>query len=303
MAVSWKTHTKNRKFIFFNEETECVSSDPFYFIQGADIQLGLKEWYIAEKKGLPPPTGQYWDEEKDLAKKAVECINNLQPRPSFVVICGDLINAFPDADKEMRAQQEKDFKEIMSKLNPSIPLVCVCGNHDVGNQPTTESVAVYRSSFGDDYFSFWQGGVLFLVLNSQYYYDSSKIPQIQADQEAWLDAMLDDGKRKGARIVAFQHIPMFISDAEEPDQYFNIPKNIRKPLLEKLQAAGVTHIFCGHLHYNAHGLYKSMEIVTTSAIGYQLGKDTHGMRIVKVKNGMLDHSYHSLENFPKEIKL
>ncbi|XP_034256067.1 serine/threonine-protein phosphatase CPPED1-like [Thrips palmi] len=303
MAASWKTHTKDRKFIFFNEASERVASDPFFFIQGADCQLGLKDMYIAEKKGLPPPTGHYWEDEIKLAKKAVECINNMQPPPSFVVICGDLINAFPDADKEMRAQQEKDFKEIMSKLNPSIPLVCVCGNHDVGNQPTPESVAVYRSSFGDDYFSFWQGGVLFLVLNSQYYFDSTKIHQIQAEQEAWLDTMLEEGKKKEARIVAFQHIPMFIKDVDEPDQYFNIPKNIRKPLLAKLESAGVTHIFCGHLHYNAYGLYKSMEIVTTSAIGYQLGKDTHGMRVVKVKGGSLEHSYHSLENFPKEITL
>lgn len=185
----------------------------------------------------------------------------------------------------------------------------------------------YRSSFGEDYFSFWKGGVLFLVLNSQYYYDSTKIPQIQADQESWLDAILEEGKKKAARIIAFQHIPMFIDDVDEPDQYFNIPKNIRKPLLEKLEAAGnfftcpssllclgqkttkcllilgVTHIFCGHLHYNAYGLYKSMEVVTTSAIGYQLGKDTHGMRVVKVKGGSLEHSYHSLENFPNEIKL
>lgn len=46
-----------------------------------------------------------------------------------------------------------------------------------------------------------------------------------------------------------------------------------------------------------------MEIVTTSAIGYQLGKDTHGMRLVKVKGGSLEHEYHALENFPKEVKL
>lgn len=82
-------------FFSFSSANECASSDPFYFIQGADSQLGLMESYIAEKEGLPPPTGQYWDKEKDLARKAVECINNLKPLPSFVVICGDLINEFP----------------------------------------------------------------------------------------------------------------------------------------------------------------------------------------------------------------
>ena len=27
----------------------------------------------------------------------------------------------------------------------------------------------YRQSFGDDYFSFWLGGVLFIAINSQFY--------------------------------------------------------------------------------------------------------------------------------------
>ena len=28
-------------------------------------------------------------------------------------------------------------------------------NHDVGNQPTKESIEKYTDNFGDDYFSFW----------------------------------------------------------------------------------------------------------------------------------------------------
>lgn len=303
MASAWKTYTKDRKLTFFEEAKELQSNDSFYFIQGADTQLGLKEYYENDKKGLPLPTGRYWMEEIEHSKKAVECINALQPRPSFVVICGDLCNEYPVRDKEMRAMQEKDFKEIMSKIHPSIPLVCVCGNHDVGNTPTTEGVALYRSSFGDDYYSFWKGGALFIVLNSQYYYDPSEIPEIYSQQELWLDSILNEGKKKSARIIVFQHIPCFIKDADEPDEYFNLPTAVRKPLLEKLLAAGVTHIFCGHLHYNAYSTYKSVEIITTSAIGYQLGKDTHGMRIIKVKKSGVEHSYHALENFPKTIAL
>ena len=42
-----------------------------------------------------------------------------------------------------------------------------------GNTPTPESIAGYTSDFGDDYFSFWHGGVHFIVLNSQFYEDSS----------------------------------------------------------------------------------------------------------------------------------
>ena len=38
---------------------------------------------------------------------------------------------------EVRARQEKDLKEVYSGLSPDIPMICVCGNHDVGNAPTT----------------------------------------------------------------------------------------------------------------------------------------------------------------------
>ena len=39
----------------------------------------------------------------------------------------------------------------MAQVDESIPLVCVCGNHDVGNTPTRATVALFRSRFGDDY--------------------------------------------------------------------------------------------------------------------------------------------------------
>lgn len=81
--------------LFTLSDKERQSSEPFYFVQGADIQLGLKTAYENEKKGLPAPTGRYWTEEIELAERAVRCINSLQPPPSFLVICGDLCNAFP----------------------------------------------------------------------------------------------------------------------------------------------------------------------------------------------------------------
>jgi hypothetical protein len=76
----------------------------------------------------------------------------------------------------------------MRKIDPSIPLVCLCGNHgaepapsscltasvqrlpphargtriertDVGNTPTRATIYSYKERFGDDYFRFWVGGV------------------------------------------------------------------------------------------------------------------------------------------------
>lgn len=40
----------------------------------------------------------------------------------------------------MRAAQDIDFKKVMSELDPEIAAVCVCGNHDVGNNPTVQTI-------------------------------------------------------------------------------------------------------------------------------------------------------------------
>ena len=62
-------------------------------------------------------------------------------------------------DKKYREEQEKDFVDAFKELDNEIPLVCVCGNHDVGNTPTARTVSTYRNVFGDDYFSFWIAGL------------------------------------------------------------------------------------------------------------------------------------------------
>ena len=53
------------------------------------------------------------------------------------------------------------------------------------------------------------------------------------------------------------HIPMFVEDSKEQDQYFNIPKTTREQLLLKFSDAGISKIFCGHFHRNAGGLWTS----------------------------------------------
>ena len=74
-----------------------------------------------------------------------------------------------------REEQVADYKSLLSELHPDIALVCVCGNHDIGNTPTPATVQRYREDFGDDYFSFWVGGVKCIVLNSQFYEDASLV--------------------------------------------------------------------------------------------------------------------------------
>lgn len=67
-----------------------------------------------------------------MLRLVIQDINKLQPKPKFFIICGDLVDAFP-WDKELRKGQVNDLKLILNEVDPEIKVVCVCGNHDVGD--------------------------------------------------------------------------------------------------------------------------------------------------------------------------
>uniref|UniRef100_A0A8C0GYU6 Calcineurin-like phosphoesterase domain-containing protein 1 n=1 Tax=Chelonoidis abingdonii TaxID=106734 RepID=A0A8C0GYU6_CHEAB len=134
---------------------ECQWKAPFYFIQGADPQFGLmKAWAIGDCDN----GGDEWEEEIKLTEQAVQAINQLNPKPKFFVLCGDLIHGMP----------------------------------------------------------------------------------------------------------------------------------------------GIKAVFSGHYHRNAGGSYKDLEMVVSSAIGCQLGEDTHGLRVVIVTAEKIVHRYCSLNDLSSQ---
>src|SRR5262245_24049984 len=96
----------------------------FFFMQISDPQFGM----YAENRNFAQETANL--------EFAIATANRL--RPAFVVVCGDLVNKA--GDKEQIAE----YLRITQKLDKSIPLHSVAGNHDVGNSPSPESLAAYR---------------------------------------------------------------------------------------------------------------------------------------------------------------
>ncbi|KAM9304803.1 serine/threonine-protein phosphatase CPPED1 [Gastrophryne carolinensis] len=282
---------RGRTFTSFRQDEESEWKGPFYFIQGADPQFGLmKSWAIKECDF----GGDEWDQEIQLTNQAVEAINKLHPRPKFFVVCGDLVHSMPGI--EWKDAQEHDLKASLLKINRDIPLVFVSGNHDIGNAPTSKTIQDFCDNWGDDYFSFWVGGVFFLVLNTQLLFDASKCPELKESQDKWLDNQLTIAQQQQCkRIIIFQHIPFFLQNPDEENNYFNLEKSLRHELLERFQKAGVKAIFTGHYHRNAGGKYKDIDVVVTSAIGCQLGEDEHGIRVVVVTEDQIVHRYYSLD--------
>ena len=216
---------------------------------------------------------------------AISEINRL--KPAFAIVCGDHIQEWPNADYQKpskdgkakrlakRATQVKEVNEMYDQIDPSIPLVCVCGNHDVGNRPSQATIDAYRADFGQDYFSFWIRGCKCIVVNSMLWTDDTDAKEIRKAHDEWVAGELASAKAEGAaHTFMFGHIPAFIGSPDEVANQYNFKPGVRTELLEQWAAHGVSHYFCGHYHRNAGGVYESketpgqtVEVVCTGAVG------------------------------------
>ena len=71
----------------------AAGTAPFFFVQAADTQLGLiSNW----AEGREYPDEVTWEKEVDLCRRTVKILNGMRPRPAFYVVCGDLVDAYPD---------------------------------------------------------------------------------------------------------------------------------------------------------------------------------------------------------------
>jgi 3',5'-cyclic AMP phosphodiesterase CpdA len=255
-----------------------------FFIQLADPQMGA----FTQDKDFVQETANY--------EFAVANVNRL--RPAFVVICGDLINKTGDKT------QANEYFRITSKIDRSIPVHAVAGNHDVGNDPTPDSLKAYRARFGPDYYSFRHGRVYGIVLDSSLISAPGKA-QSEADaQETWLKAELARARASDARhVVIFQHHSWFIEKPDEASEYFNVPLDARRRYLDLLKSSGVRYVFAGHYHRNAFGRDGALEMITSGPVGRPLGADPSGLRIVTVKDDVLEHAYYGMGQIPNTFPI
>jgi 3',5'-cyclic AMP phosphodiesterase CpdA len=255
------------------------AAEDFFFIQLTDPQFGM----YASNKGFEQETANL--------EFAVAAVNRL--KPAFVVVTGDLIH------QDGNAQQLAEYRRIMAKVRPETPVYSLPGNHDVGLEPTAESLAAYRKALGKDYYSFRSGPVYGIVLNSPLIYSPAKAPGEFQKQESWLRAELKNAKASGApHIIVFQHHPFFIKEVDEKDVYENIPRERRTAYLNLLRDHGVKFVFTGHYHQNAASHYGDMEIVVTGPVGKPLRGAKSGFRVVKITPAGVEHKYYDFGDLP-----
>ena len=258
------------------------AAEPFFFIQLTDPQFGM----FTDNTNFTQETVNF--------EFAAATVNRL--KPAFVIVTGDLVNKPGDLD------QITEYRRILTKIDPAIPVYDVAGNHDVENVPTPESIAAYTNRFGPDYYTFRRGDFVGVVLNSSLIHSPQKAMANLEAQERWLVAELEKARAEKAKhIVVFQHHPWCLSSATETNQYFNIPIERRARYFALFHKYGVNYSFCGHYHRNALARDGALEIVTTGPVGKPLGKDDSGVRVVVVRDDRIDHRYYQFGQIPNRI--
>ena len=271
--------------LFFSIASFIVAGpaqEPFYFVMLSDPQFGL---YASDENCL---------QESASYEFAIATVNRL--KPGFTIVLGDLINNAGD-EKQIR-----EYERISAKIDPSVPLYHVAGNHDVGRLPTPDSLAAYRKNIGNDYYSFQEGPVYGIVLNSSLMFGSKSVIADYEKQKSWLEEELMKAGESGAsHTIIFQHHPYFLENALETDSLWALPPEYRQPMIELLNRYGIQYVFAGHTHKNNIGKDGSLQVVTIAPVGMPFDKDDSGIVVVAVTGKGVEHRYYDFGRLPNSI--
>ena len=238
-----------------NSNTNSDETESFTFIQVCDTQLGFSDY----------------ENDKDSFRQAARQINELNP--DFVVICGDLVNTAND-------KSFSDFKEI--KRSFQMPCYCVPGNHDIGNKPTLESLEYYRKTIGKDYFVIEHKGTTFIFVNTQLW--KEPVLSESEKQDIWLKERLKIASKKGCQVFIVGHYPLFCKEADEPDEYMNLPLEKRRELLALFEQYNVAAVLGGHAHTLILNHYKNIQMVNAETTSKNFDKRPLGFRVWSVED-------------------
>jgi hypothetical protein len=121
--------------------TTTTTTTGHSFVVCADTQLGMYSGC------------EEWETELAYSRQAIHVINQIEPRPAFCCMCGDLVDMehtfFAGKEKggqvaggekvssvftkeecdAIQDQQNEDFKQTWAALHNDIAMVCLCGNH------------------------------------------------------------------------------------------------------------------------------------------------------------------------------
>lgn len=241
-----------------------------------------------------PQMGFYSDNrdmayETDALTRAVEAINRL--RPDAVVFTGDYVH------NPASEEQWAEFLRIVSRIDHRIETLYVPGNHDMLFGGGSIDMTPYTEHLGADRFSVRVKGALLTGINSDYLKNETLGSAKEQQQLLWLKRSLERRKKHEVSLV-FAHHPFFLDRIDEPENYSTLSPQRRQTYFDLFADTGVTAVFAGHRHDNAEASHEGIRMITTSAVGRQLGGAESGLRIITIRDGRVSHRYYPLDRLP-----
>lgn len=180
-------------------------------------------------------------------KKIISKIDELNPKPLFVIHLGDLV-------KNGTKEEYNEFLDITGSLN--IPFLAVAGNHDLrGN-----GKKYFMNLFGPLNYLFDYGNNRFIVLD-----DVTEGKEGLSDEQIWwLNYALKKAKKKNKFI--FMHIPPSIGHLST-----DFSKEVSR-FISILRKYENVYVFCGHIHDYDKFKYKGINFYISGGAGANLGK-------------------------------
>jgi hypothetical protein len=169
-------------------------------------------------------------------------------RPDFVIGVGDMIEGYSQ-DTTAVKKEWAEYEDLIDGL--TMPVHLIPGNHDIWDDA---SEVLFRRRIGMPYYSFDEGGIHFIVLDTSRYPTVDDFPD---DQVQWL---IDDleGHRDAAYTIAVFHIPYWIETVAEgePDRFHAV-----------FVEYGVDAVFTGHYHVYFSGRFDGILYTSIGSSG------------------------------------
>ncbi|CAI5741342.1 unnamed protein product [Hyaloperonospora brassicae] len=264
----------NREYVGFTHDLQKQWAGNFWFMQLCGPRLGRAAALTeADGKG-----GSTWEAESKAFLKAIDFVNSR--KPAFVVIYGKFVDSKPS--QAFYEAQVTAFQELVNRIVPQCRLVFVAGS---GEFDTPDDMMVYQKYFGDCRYSFWYGGIKFIVANSTVMYHNEVFPDEVAMQTEWMKQELENGKlcARGTVLLSGQSL---YPGARVADRSGSIDKQalVCAEISEKLQAKYWEMICTGQVCLVASGSTTDDSVISISTKAVKGKADGYKCEIVSCKS-------------------
>ena len=291
----------------------------FTFALISDSQIGMYDTYQLNGDGSDYKT------ELENVKLMIEKLEKIEPKLSFIILTGDIVNQKPfgtietknrEYDPDMNKIQNDEMKTVFEKT--SLPVFVMPGNHDLGNDFNKTSLDNYYKNYGSDHYYFTRSNTAFVTLSTQHFNnDFEKVPEMEIyceNQWSWIEKTFANlaANDNVHSVVVSMHIPIYLESVEEDETYDTWDIGSRKRFVDLVnsyfseKSTKTVYQFSGHTHRGADTseFIQNSNAITTS-LNVKTGdwemKTDGGVRLVKNIGNELEHFWYHIDEIPAEF--